>query len=72
MEIVRQRTDTHVLRAYTRCHTTSRVAVAGISFPTDLENNMSARPVYLNFCRHLYPWLTTQSHFLLNEYGYDP
>jgi hypothetical protein len=48
------------------------VAVAGISFPTDLENNMSARPVYLNFVGISIPGLTTQGHFLLNEYGYDP
>src|ERR1043165_9468972 len=37
-------------------HTTSRVAEAGISFPTDLENNMTARPfkprVPLIFPRH--------------------
>src|SRR6185503_12470426 len=40
-KIVRNRTDIEQIRAYIYAHTTSRVAEAGISFPTDLEKFMS-------------------------------
>ena len=41
-KIVRHRTDIVQVREYSYAHTTSRVAEAGVSFPTDLENYMSA------------------------------
>jgi hypothetical protein len=39
----------NVLGEYSHAHTTSRVAEAGISFPTDLEKYMSARPFSSGF-----------------------
>jgi DNA-binding response OmpR family regulator len=48
------------------------VAVAGISFPTDLENNMSARPVYLSFCRHLYPWFNDKAISFITSTAMKP
>jgi hypothetical protein len=41
-KIVRNRTDIEQIRAYIYAHTTSRVAEAGVSFPTDLEKYTSA------------------------------
>jgi len=44
---VRERTDMNVPWEYSHPHTTSRVAEAGISFPTDLEKYMSAPAFFL-------------------------